>query len=97
MSSATLTEVFIGLLGWVMFSKACPVGLRYGVHITAGADRDQWEYLIVGLSEFEHARTEQGGSVAVSKLNLEGAEGWEAVAMTPMAGGGFAVLLKRRL
>lgn len=56
-----------------------------------------WEYLIVALAEFEDAKAEQGESEAVSRLNREGANGWEAVGMTSLNKGGFAVLLKRRL
>jgi hypothetical protein len=54
-----------------------------------------WEYLIVSLPEFEPARAAQGESSAVMLLNHEGGNGWEAVAMTPLRDGSFAVLLKR--
>lgn len=56
----------------------------------------KWEYLIVALAEFEGAKAEKGESEAVSRLNREGANGWEAVGMTSLDKGGFAVLLKRR-
>jgi hypothetical protein len=54
-----------------------------------------WEYLIVSLPEFEPARAAQGESSAVTLLNREGGNGWEAVGMTPLRDGSFAVLLKR--
>ena len=54
-----------------------------------------WEYLIVSLPEFEPARVAQGESSAVLLLNREGDNGWEAVGMTPLRDGSFAVLLKR--
>jgi hypothetical protein len=54
-----------------------------------------WEYLIVSLPEFEPAKSAQGDSVAVAMLNREGAKGWEAVGMTALGDGTFAVLLKR--
>jgi hypothetical protein len=54
-----------------------------------------WEYLIVSLPLFEPARAAQGESVAVATLNGEGAKGWEAVGMTAIGDGSFAVLLKR--
>ena len=54
-----------------------------------------WEYLIVCLPTFEGAKASQGDSVAVAMLNGEGSKGWEAVGMTPLGDGRFAVLLKR--
>jgi hypothetical protein len=54
-----------------------------------------WEYLIVSLPRFHEARAEKGESPSVTMLNLEGARGWEAVGMTAMSDGNFAVLLKR--
>jgi hypothetical protein len=54
-----------------------------------------WEYLIVSLPEFQPATTSRGESASVSMLNREGANGWEAVGMTRLAEGNFAVLLKR--
>ncbi|HEX4982362.1 MAG TPA: hypothetical protein VFV63_11710 [Ilumatobacteraceae bacterium] len=56
---------------------------------------DTWEYLIVSLPQFEPAKAAQGHSVAVAMLNREGAKGWEAVEMTALGDGTFAVLLKR--
>ena len=56
-----------------------------------------WEYLIVSLPKFHEARAEQGESASVSMLNVQGSRGWEAVGMTPMGDGSFAVLLKRPL
>jgi hypothetical protein len=38
-----------------------------------------------------------GGSASVTRLNREGADGWEAIGMTALADGHFAVLLKRAL
>jgi hypothetical protein len=57
----------------------------------------RWEYLIVSLPDFEPAKTVQGGSASVTRLNREGADGWEALGMTALANGHFAVLLKRPL
>jgi hypothetical protein len=54
-----------------------------------------WEYLIVSLPAFEPARATQGESSAVMLLNREGGNGWEAVGMTALRDGSFAVLLKR--
>ena len=56
---------------------------------------DTWEYLIVSLPEFEPAKAAQGNSAAVKMLNREGDKGWEAVGMTALGDGSFAVLLKR--
>jgi hypothetical protein len=56
---------------------------------------DTWEYLIVSLPQFEPAKAAQGHSTAVTMLNREGAKGWEAVEMTALGDGTFAVLLKR--
>jgi hypothetical protein len=56
---------------------------------------DTWEYLIVSLPAFEPAKASQGDSAAVAMLNREGSKGWEAVGMTPLGDGRFAVLLKR--
>ncbi len=56
-----------------------------------------WEYLIISLPEFEPAKAAQGESASVTRLNREGAEGWEAVGMTALVDGSFAVLLKRPL
>ena len=55
----------------------------------------RWEYLIVSLPEFEAAKAVQGASASVTRLNHEGAQGWEALGMTALADGHFAVLLKR--
>jgi hypothetical protein len=55
----------------------------------------RWEYLIVSLPTFEPAASRQGESAAVEMLNQEGTNGWEAVGMTPLPDGTFAVLLKR--
>jgi len=57
----------------------------------------RWEYLIVSLPDFEPAKSVQGGSASVTRLNREGADGWEALGMTALANGHFAVLLKRPL
>ena len=57
--------------------------------------RTTWEYLIVALPTFKTATAERGGSDAVSMLNREGAQGWEAVGMTSLADGAVAVLMKR--
>ncbi|MGD9996076.1 MAG: hypothetical protein AB7L17_00840 [Ilumatobacteraceae bacterium] len=54
-----------------------------------------FEYLIVSLPTFGAPSTTQGRSASVDVLNLEGAEGWEAVGMTSLADSGVAVLLKR--
>ena len=53
-----------------------------------------WEYLIVSLPEFTPAST-QGESASVTMLNSQGAKGWEAIGMTALAGGNFAVFFKR--
>ena len=66
--------------------RACDVG---------GRVMSSWEYLIVSLPEFEPARAAQGESSAVMLLNHEGGNGWEAVGITPLRDGSFAVLLKR--
>jgi hypothetical protein len=54
-----------------------------------------WEYLIISLPEFAPAKAAQGESASVMRLNREGVDGWEAVGMTALADGSFAVLLKR--
>jgi len=54
-----------------------------------------WEYLIISLAEFEAAKAAPGGSVSVNVLNREGENGWEAVGLTPLKDGSFAVLMKR--
>jgi len=54
-----------------------------------------WEYLIISLAEFEAAKDSPGGSESVNVLNREGGNGWEAVGMTPLRDGSFAVLMKR--
>ena len=54
-----------------------------------------WEYLIVSLPTFEAAKSAPGGSASVAMLNREGADGWEAVGMTALGDGSFAVLMKR--
>jgi len=55
----------------------------------------RWEYLIVALSEFAPATSARGASDAVNVLNREGSDGWEAVGLTPLSDGTFAVLMKR--
>jgi hypothetical protein len=55
----------------------------------------KWEYLIVALSEFSAPTAAPGASDAVNVLNREGSDGWEAVGLTPLSDGGFAVLMKR--
>jgi len=57
----------------------------------------RWEYLIVALSEFAPATAAPGASDAVNVLNREGADEWEAVGLTPLGDGTFAVLMKRPL
>jgi hypothetical protein len=57
----------------------------------------RWEYLIVSLPDFEPAKAVQGASASVTRLNREGADGWEAIGMTALPDGHFAVLLKRPL
>jgi hypothetical protein len=54
-----------------------------------------WEYLIISLPEFEPARDAPGESESVMVLNREGLDGWEALGMTPLSDGSFAVLMKR--
>jgi hypothetical protein len=54
-----------------------------------------WEYRILSLPTFEAAKPVPGDSPSVDLLNHEGAGGWEAVAMTALADGSVAVLLKR--
>jgi hypothetical protein len=56
-----------------------------------------WEYLIVALPELHSAALHKGESVAVAALNREGELGWEAFGVTPLGGGGLAILLKRPL
>jgi hypothetical protein len=56
---------------------------------------NSWEYLIVSLPQFEPAKAAQGHSAAVAMLDREGSKGWEAVGMTALGDGTFAVLLKR--
>ena len=41
------------------------------------------------------AAAARGASDAVNVLNREGADGWEAVGLTPLSDGSFAVLMKR--
>ena len=55
-----------------------------------------WEYLIVALPDFKRAAITQGHSDSVTMLNKEGEDGWEAVGMTALDDGRFAVLMKRR-
>jgi hypothetical protein len=55
----------------------------------------RWEYLIISLPEFEPAKATQGESASVTRLNHDGVDGWEAVGMTALADGSYAVLLKR--
>jgi len=54
-----------------------------------------WEYIIISLAEFEPAKPSPGGSESVNVLNREGGNGWEAIGLTPLSDGGFAVLMKR--
>jgi hypothetical protein len=54
-----------------------------------------WEYLIVSLHSFKAPTHEQGASSAVTTLNGEGRLGWEAIGLTALADGGYAVLMKR--
>jgi hypothetical protein len=55
----------------------------------------KWEYLIVALSQFAPPTAAPGASNAVNVLNHEGSDGWEAVGLTPLGDGGYAVLMKR--
>jgi hypothetical protein len=55
----------------------------------------KWEYLIVALSEFSPPTAAPGASDAVNVLNREGSDGWEAVGLTMLTDGSFAVLMKR--
>lgn len=54
-----------------------------------------WEYLIVSLPSFKAPKHQQGASSAVTTLNEEGRHGWEAIGLTALADGGYAVLMKR--
>lgn len=54
-----------------------------------------WEYLIVELPSFVAPTHAPGASAAVHALNEEGARGWEAIGLTPLADGRTAVLFKR--
>ena len=54
-----------------------------------------WQYEILALPEFQAPSRVRGQSASVTILDKEGAEGWEAVGMTALTGGGVAVLLKR--
>jgi hypothetical protein len=54
-----------------------------------------WQYEILALPEFQSPAHVRGHSASVTILDKEGAEGWEAVSMIPLTGGGVAVLLKR--
>ena len=54
-----------------------------------------WEYLIISLAAFEPAKAAPGRSESVNVLNREGENGWEAVGLTPLKDGSFAVLMKR--
>jgi len=54
-----------------------------------------WEYLTLSLPEFEPAKAARGESASVAMLNREGVDCWEAVGMTALRDGSFAVLLKR--
>ena len=56
-----------------------------------------WEYLIVELPAFKAATATRGQSDAVTVLNREGDNGWEAVGMTALGDGQVAVLMKRRV
>ena len=56
-----------------------------------------WEYLIVALPEFGAATIAKGESEAVTMLDREGRNGWEAVGMTALGDGRVAVLMKRRV
>jgi hypothetical protein len=54
-----------------------------------------WEYRIVALPAFDAPVETPGTSASAAALNHEGARGWEAVAMTALADGSVAVLLKK--
>lgn len=49
------------------------------------------------LPRFEEPTISSDPSPVVTMLNEQGAEGWEAVGMTVLPGGGVAVLLKRTM
>jgi len=54
-----------------------------------------WEYRIISLPRFEDPTSSSEPSAAVSVLNEEGAQGWEAVGMMVLPNGSAAVLLKK--
>jgi hypothetical protein len=54
-----------------------------------------WEYRIVSLPKFEDPTTSSEPSAAVSVLNEQGANGWEAVGIMALPNGSIAVLLKK--
>ena len=54
-----------------------------------------WQYEILALPEFQPPTHVRGESASVMILDKEGAEGWEAIGMTALTGGGVAVLLKK--
>ena len=54
-----------------------------------------WQYEILALPEFQPPAHVRGQSASVMILDKEGAEGWEAVSMIALPGGGVAVMLKR--
>jgi hypothetical protein len=58
-----------------------------------------WEYSIVALPPFEAPTSDRTAdrSPAVTLLNREGRQGWEAVGMTVLERGAVAVLFKRQL
>jgi hypothetical protein len=49
----------------------------------------------MSLPRFEEPTISSDPSPVVMMLNEQGAEGWEAVGMTVVPGGGVAVLLKK--
>lgn len=54
-----------------------------------------WEYRIVSLPRFEDPTSSSEPSAAVSVLNEQGANGWEAVGMMALPNASIAVLLKK--
>lgn len=55
----------------------------------------QWEYRLLSLASFEAPTTTPESSAAVTMLNEEGKQEWEAVGLSSLDGGGCVVLLKR--
>ena len=56
-----------------------------------------WEYRLMSLASFDPPKPDQADSDAVTLLNGEGRQGWEAIGLTTVAQGECAVLMKRPL